>query len=114
MVGARDRPETIKRKSKKEKGKAPMELELAPPSGKKSKRAHYTKFQMVMDALVKVVELSLKVGYTPFQKLLKFTRVIPKEEEKVAMGMDTPTTQITMKRKALMKRNLFMRRGHQN
>ncbi|CAM6020364.1 unnamed protein product [Sphagnum balticum] len=35
---AGDQPKTVKWKSKKEKGKAPTEPELAPPNGKKSKR----------------------------------------------------------------------------
>jgi hypothetical protein len=43
---------------------------------------------MTTDALGKVVELSIKASCNLFQKLLKFMRVIPKEEEEVAMGMD--------------------------
>jgi hypothetical protein len=38
--------------------------------------------------LAKAVELSLKVGHTHSQELLKLAGVIPKEEEEVAMGMD--------------------------
>jgi len=40
------------------------------------------------DALGKVVEFSVKANCTPFQKLLKFMKVILEEEEEVAMGMD--------------------------
>jgi hypothetical protein len=91
MAGAGDQPKTIKRKSKKENDKAPVELELAPPSGMKFKRVRCTKDQMAMDALVKKMELSLKVGCTPSQELLKSAGVIPKEEGELAMGMDNPT-----------------------
>jgi hypothetical protein len=45
---------------------------------------------LATDALAKAVELSLKVGHIPSQKLLKFTRVITEEGEEVAMGMDNP------------------------
>ncbi len=90
MAGAVDQPKSIKRKSKKENGKASVELVLAPSSGKKSKRVRCTKDQMAVNALAKVVELSLKVGRTPSQELLKFVGVGPEEEEKVVMGMDDP------------------------
>jgi hypothetical protein len=43
-----------------------------------------------MDALAKAIELSLNASHTPSQKLLKLMRIIPEEEEKVAMGMDNP------------------------
>jgi hypothetical protein len=84
----RDQPKIVKRKSKKEKGKALAEPKLAPPNGKKCKRVCYTKDQMATDALAKAIELSLKAGYTPSQELLKFRGVNPKEEEEVTMGMD--------------------------
>jgi hypothetical protein len=87
---ARDQHKTIKWKSKKEKGKAPMEPELAPLNGKKSKRVCYTKDQMAMDTLAKAIKLSLKASHTPSQELLKFVRIILEEEEEVAMGMDNP------------------------
>jgi hypothetical protein len=90
MARVGDQPKTVKRKSKKEKDKASMGLELALLSGKKSKRVCHTKDQMAANALANVVELSLKIGYTPFQKLLKLVGVISEEEEEVAMGMDNP------------------------
>jgi hypothetical protein len=80
--------EIVKRKSKRENGKALVEPELAPSSGKKSKRVRHTNDQMTTNALAKVVELSLKVGRTPSQELLKFLGIILEEEEEVAMGMD--------------------------
>jgi hypothetical protein len=43
---------------------------------------------MTMSVLGKVMELSVKACYTPFQELLKFVKMIPKKEEEVAMGMD--------------------------
>jgi hypothetical protein len=62
---AGDQPETIERKSKKEKGKALLELKRAPSNGKKFKRVCYTKDQMVIDTLAKAIEFSIKVDRTP-------------------------------------------------
>jgi hypothetical protein len=90
MARAGGQLEIVKKKSKKEKGKALVEPKFAPMNGKKSKRARCTKDQVVVDTLVKAIELSLNARHTPSQKLLKFTGIIPKEEEEVAMGMDNP------------------------
>ncbi len=92
-----------------------MELELAFPSGKKPKRAHCTNDQMTMDAFGKVVELFVKTGCTRFQKLLKFMKMIPKEEEEVAMGMDNHNDLDYRKRgKTFLRRNFFPRKAHWN
>jgi hypothetical protein len=72
MAKVGDQPETIKRKSKKEKGKALLELKSAPSSGKKFKRACYTKDQMVIDTLAKEIEFSIKVNCTPSQEFLPY------------------------------------------
>jgi hypothetical protein len=81
ITGEGDQPKTIKRKSKKEKGKAPVEQELAPLNEKKSKKVHCTNDQMAMNTLAKVVELSLKLNRTPSQELLKLMGVIPKKDK---------------------------------
>jgi hypothetical protein len=65
MAEARDQPKIVKRKSKKENGKALVEPEPTLPSGKKSKRVHRIKDQMVVDDLAKAVEFSIKVSHTP-------------------------------------------------
>jgi hypothetical protein len=106
-----DQPETIKKKPKKEKRKASVQLELAPSNGKKSKTVRCTKDQMVANALAKVVKLSLKVGCTPFQELLKFAGVIPKEEEEVAMGMDNPNDLDYWERESLHEEEPFYEEG---
>lgn len=69
---AGDQPETIKRKSKKEKGKALLELRSTLSNGKKFKRACYTKDQMVIDTLAKAIEFSIKVNLTPSQVFLPY------------------------------------------
>jgi hypothetical protein len=82
MVGASDQLEFGRKKSKKEKGKALVESKFILPSGKKSsKRVCRTKEQMVADALVKVVELTMKASCTPSQELLKFMGIIREGEE---------------------------------
>jgi hypothetical protein len=104
-------PETVKMKSKKENDKALVELELALLSGKKSKRMCHTNDQMAANALVKIMELSLKVGRTPSQELLKFVGVIPEEEEEVAMGMDNPNDSDYHEKESLHEEELFYEEG---
>jgi hypothetical protein len=79
-------PEIVKMKSKKENDKALVELELALLSGKKSKRMCHTNDQMAVNALVKVVEFSLKVGRAPFQELLKVHGSNPKRRRRGGNG----------------------------
>jgi hypothetical protein len=88
-----------------------VEPELALSSGNKPKRMHCTKDQMTTDALGKIVELFVKVGCTPFQKLLMFTKVIPEEEEEVAMGMDYRNELDYRKRENLHEEELLYEDG---
>jgi hypothetical protein len=96
-------------KSKKENDKALVELELALLSGKKSKRMCHTNDQMAANALVKIMELSLKVGRTPSQELLKFVGVIPEEEEEVGMG--NPNDPDYHEKESLHEEELFYEEG---
>jgi hypothetical protein len=98
-------------KSKKENDKALLELELAFLSGKKSKRMCHTNDQMAVNALVKIVELSLKVGRTPSQELSKFVGVILEEEEEVAMGMDNPNDADYHERESLHEEEFLYEEG---
>jgi hypothetical protein len=66
---------------------------------------------MAPNALVKVVELSLKVGRTPFQELLKFVGVILEEEEEVAMGMDNPNDPDYHEKESLHEEELLYEEG---
>lgn len=91
-----------------------MEPELALSSGNKPKRTHCTKDQMITNALGKIVELFVKVGCTPFQELLKFTRVILEKEEEVAMGMDNCNELDYHKRESLHEEELLYERAHWN
>jgi hypothetical protein len=66
---------------------------------------------MMMDALGKVVEFFVKASCTPFQKLLKFMKVILEEEEKVAMGIDNRNDLDCCERENLHEEEPFYEEG---